>query len=564
MTGHSLRVRAIAFALGAGALVFILALVATGAGITPDGAGRALIAATICGAMCWAFAEHTLAGTAAALDTAIQRLRQAADGDLTAPVPEQIDRAVPGLAQTMRELFDQVGSNLNSAERLALFDAVTGLPNRLHFRRTCDRLLETLSDDGSSALFFIDLDRFKLVNDTLGHASGDILLSMVAQRLRDVAGRFAGMADDGSAAHPLIGRLAGDEFTLFFPVVSDAADALRIGHGIHAELIQPFDVEGQDVRIGASVGVALRPRHGQMLAELMRAADMAMYRAKGDGRSRVALYTDEMALAAETRMQLERDLRDAVEHDAFSLYFQPQIAAKDGRVVGAEALLRWRHADGVRLPTEFIACAEETGLIVKIGNRVVDEVAETIARWARIGIEQRMAVNISPRQIDHATFFRRLRSALRAAGAPAGLLELEISETLAMTCSDDVISAIRALREDGATVAIDDFGTGYSNLARLRELPVDRVKLDTSIVEHVAVRTEARAIAQAVIGLIHGLGCTAVAEGIEDEAQRDVLRVIGCEVLQGYAIAPPMDEVTFMRWVAAQPSIRMPRPALRA
>jgi diguanylate cyclase (GGDEF)-like protein len=563
MKGHSLRVRAVAFALGAGALVFILALVATGTGITPNDAARALIAATICGAMCWACAEHTLSGTAIALDIAIQRLRQAADGDLTGPVPEQIDHAVPGLAQTMRDLFHQVDRNLDSAERLALFDTVTGLPNRLHFRRTCEKMLESMPADGFSALFFIDLDRFKTVNDTLGHACGDILLSMVAERLRAVADRFAFRPDQGEAILPLIGRLAGDEFTLFFPAIDDAAGADRIGQAIHASLTQPFDVQGQDVRIGASVGVALRPRHGRMLTDLMRAADMAMYRAKGDGRGRVALYTDEMAMAAETRARLERELREAVDKDAFDLYFQPQIAAGDGRVVGAEALLRWRHADGLRLPAQFIECAEETGLIVEIGNRVIDQVADTIARWARIGVEQRMAVNISPRQIDHASFFRRLRSALRAAGAPASLLELEISETLAMTCSGDVIEAIAALRADGASIAIDDFGTGYSNLARLRQLPVDRVKLDHSVVEHVVARAEARTIAQAVIGLIHGLGCTAVAEGIEDEAQREVLRVIGCEVLQGYAIAPPMDEVTFMRWVAAQPEVRMP-PALRA
>jgi EAL domain-containing protein (putative c-di-GMP-specific phosphodiesterase class I) len=212
-------------------------------------------------------------------------------------------------------------------------------------------------------------------------------------------------------------------------------------------------------------------------------------------------------------------------------------------------LLRWRHPrDGLRLPGSFIQRAEETGLIVEIGEWVIRTVAETIARWGRMGIEQRLAINISPRQLDHASFFRRLRAAMLAANAPARLLELEITETLAMHCSAEVIEAITLFRADGATIAIDDFGTGYSNLARLRDLPVDRVKLDRSLIEHIADNTEARTIAHAVVGLIHGIGCEAVAEGIESQAQADVLRVIGCDVIQGYAIAAPMDEEAFISW----------------
>jgi EAL domain-containing protein (putative c-di-GMP-specific phosphodiesterase class I) len=203
------------------------------------------------------------------------------------------------------------------------------------------------------------------------------------------------------------------------------------------------------------------------------------------------------------------------------------------------------------MPGAFIQRAEETGLIVEIGEWVIDSVAETISRWGRLGVEQRLAINISPRQLDHAGFFRKLREAMHAAHAPAALLELEITETLAMHCSADVIDAIAALRADGATVAIDDFGTGYSNLARLRQLPVDRVKLDRSLIEHVADEPGARTIVQAVIGLVHGLGCEAVAEGIESEAQAAVLRVIGCDILQGYAVAQPMAEELFLDWAKA-------------
>jgi EAL domain-containing protein (putative c-di-GMP-specific phosphodiesterase class I) len=274
-----------------------------------------------------------------------------------------------------------------------------------------------------------------------------------------------------------------------------------------------------------------------------------MYHAKASGRGRTEHFTDALAAEIAERAQLESDLREAVSKDQFALVYQPQIAAHGGRIVGAEALLRWKHPDGLKMPAAFIQRAEETGLIVEIGEWVLQNVAETISRWGRMGIEQRMAVNISQRQIDHATFFRRLRAAMLAANAPAHLLELEISETLAMNCSDDVIEAIAALRADGASVAIDDFGTGYSNIARLRHLPVDRVKLDRSLIEHVADQAEARTIAHAVIGLVHGLGCEAVAEGIETEDQAMVLRVIGCDVLQGYSIGAPMAEEEFLNWV---------------
>ncbi len=545
MEGFSLKSRAIAFAMCAGAVAFILALAATSHGnVTVDGAARALIAAIICGVMCWASAERTIASTAGAIDAAIARLSRAANGDLESEIPAEVHECVPPLADAMDGLFRQLHANLESVQRLAMFDPVTGLPNRTNFRRTCERMLAELPPGAEAVLYFIDLDRFKHVNDTMGHATGDMLLGMVANRLRAVADRFAA---EGSG-RPLIGRLAGDEFTMFFPELNTARDAERIGRGILYALSEPFDLSDQEVSIGASIGIALRPDHGTTLHELMRAADAAMYHAKSQGRGRTEHFTDALAAEIAERAQLESDLREAIDKDQFTLAFQPQVRAQDGVIVGAEALLRWQHPDGVRLPANFLQRAEETGLIVEIGEWVVINVAETISRWGRMGIQQRLAVNISPRQLDHASFFRRLREAMLAAKAPARLLELEITETLAMHCSEDVIEAIAALRADGATIAIDDFGTGYSNIARLRHLPVDRVKLDRSLIEHVAEQAEARIIAQAVIALVHGIGCEAVAEGIETEAQATVLRVIGCDVLQGYSVAQPMAEQAFLDW----------------
>ncbi|MEG3088709.1 putative bifunctional diguanylate cyclase/phosphodiesterase [Sphingomonas sp. PB4P5] len=548
MEGVSLKSRAIVFAMCAGAVAFILALVAT----TPDGeigldsVARALIAAIICAIMCWASAERALATTAAALDSAIARLARAAHGDLDGAIPPEIGACVPELAQAMDGLFEQLSANLDSVHRLAMFDSVTALPNRTNFRRTCERSLGELPPGTIGALFFIDLDRFKKVNDTMGHAMGDMLLGMVANRLRAVADR---VRDGLGTPQPLIGRLAGDEFTMFVTHLPDGAEAARIGRGLLFALAEPFDLLGTDVEIGASIGIALHPDHGGNLTELMRAADAAMYHAKASGRGRVEYFTQDLAQRIAVRARMEGELREALERDQFRLVYQPQVSLPGGRIVAAEALLRWHHPrDGLTLPGTFLQRAEETGLIVEIGEWVIATVAETIARWGRMGIEQRLAINISPRQLDHVAFFHRLRAAMRAANAPAHLLELELTETLAMHCSSEVVEAIALLRADGATIAIDDFGTGYSNLTRLRHLPIDRVKLDRSLIEHVADCIDARTIAHAVIGLIHGLGCEAVGEGIETQAQADVLRVIGCDVIQGFGIAEPMDEAAFVAW----------------
>ncbi len=546
MEGVTLKSRAIVFAICAGATAFILALTAASPDhVTAESATSALVAAIVCGVLSWASAERSLASTAGAIDAAIDRMATAAKGDLKGGTPVEVRDSVPQLADAMDALFSQLHMHFDHVQRLAMFDPVTNLPNRSYFRETVEAALADLPRDHEAVLYFIDLDRFKSINDTLGHAQGDVLLGMVAARLRAFVEQLAA-AEPGYAA--LVGRLAGDEFTLFVPRLPNRVAADRIGQGILLELSRPFELADQQVTIGASIGIATWPHHGTTLHEQMRAADAAMYHAKSLGRGRVEHFTEALAARIEEQAQLESELREAVEKEAFSLVFQPQVSAKSGSIVGAEALLRWRHRDGIKLPGSFIERAEETGLIVEIGAWVVTSVAQTIARWERLGIEQRLAVNISPRQIDHAGFFRQLRAAMHAARAPASLLELEISETLAMHCSSDVLDAIAALRADGASIAIDDFGTGYSNIARLRELPVDRVKLDRCLVEHVVSQPEARTIAQAIVGLIHGLGCQAVAEGVESEAQAAVLRVIGCDVLQGYAVAAPMAEAEFLDW----------------
>lgn len=546
MQGVTLKSRAAAFACAAGALVFTLSLVL---GYTPGQqddlmqVGRALIIAILCGTMSWASASRSMASTAAAIDTATERLLSAAHGDLQSPVSPDIGAELPDLSVAMQSLFSQVRTNLDHVQSLALFDQITGLANRTSFCRQVERHLTGRQTDAMAALFFIDLDGFKGVNDTLGHAAGDQLLARVAGRLREVvmAQVSAGTGD------AVIGRLAGDEFTMFFPMLPGPSAAARIARAVQFALGERFDLGSQHVELGASIGIACYPEHGDTLSALLRAADVAMYHAKHQGRGRAEIYSAELALEAADRAELERDLLLALQRDEFLLQFQPQIDATSGQAVAAEALVRWAHPErDLVMPGAFVPVAEESGTIVALGDWVMSRVCETVARWAQAGQRQRIAINISTRELAQADFFLRLRHAMASYQAPATMLELEITESVAMEMDQRILEQLAALRGEGLRVAIDEFGTGYSNLARLKELPVDRVKIDRSLVRDIATSAEARTICSAVVGLIQGLGMEVVIEGIETEAQMEMLRVIGCTLFQGYHLARPMDEQAYL------------------
>ncbi|WP_150291642.1 putative bifunctional diguanylate cyclase/phosphodiesterase [Sphingobium estronivorans] len=549
MQGVTLTSRATAFACAAGALVFILSLV-LGQGQATDiaGIGRSLIIAILCGTLSWASARQTVATTASAIDRATERLLDAAHGDLQSAIDPDIGRELPDLSVAMESLFSQVRTNLDHVQALALFDPITGLANRASFCRQVERMLAERAEEGLAALFFIDLDGFKGVNDTLGHAAGDQLLARVAGRLREVAMAQAS-AGVGDA---LIGRLAGDEFTLFVPVMADREVAWRIARAIKFALGERFDLGSQHVDLGASIGMACYPEHGDTLPALLRSADIAMYHAKHQGRNRAEMFTAELALEAADRAELERDLLLGLQRDEFLLEFQPQIEVGTGRAVTAEALVRWAHPErDLVMPGAFVPVAEESGAIVALGDWVMSQVCETAARWARAGVAQRIAINISPRELAQADFFLRLRHAVATYGTPLTMLELEITESLAMAMQPPIRDQFRALRRDGVRIAIDDFGTGYSNLARLRDLPVDRVKIDRSLVRDIAVSAEARTICSAVVGLIQGLGMEVVVEGVETEAQMEMLRVVGCTLFQGYHLARPTGEAEYLARFAA-------------
>jgi diguanylate cyclase (GGDEF)-like protein len=506
----------------------------------------ALAAGVFCLLISYVAAERPNSESARALAALSDRLLAVEDGDLVSPAPPAVKRNMPKLAAAVDSLFAEVRASIENAHALGMYDPVTSLPNRLHFRSEADKLISEAVDTVQSAMLFVDLDRFKMVNDSLGHARGDQLLIMVANRLRVVVNaEFAGTA----GTRPLLARLAGDEFTIFFPQIDSVPDVERVARRIVLAISEPFELSSHSVDIGASIGVAISPDHGTSIEALMRAADIAMYRAKSVGGGQHCLFDAELASEHQDKIDTEKALTEAVQRDEFVLVFQPQMSLVTGEVAGAEALLRWNHPrDGLRLPATFIPVAERTGLIADIGEWVVDEVAATLGGWHRDGFDGRLAFNISPRQVERPDFFARLRQSFADSAVPLSLIELEFTESAAMEVSPAVLDEIGALRADGARIAIDDFGTGYSNLARLRSMPLDRVKLDPSLIAEIESSEKARVIVQAVIQLIKGVGCEVVAEAVETVAQADILRAMGCDTVQGYVFAHPMFEHEFVEW----------------
>jgi diguanylate cyclase (GGDEF)-like protein len=511
-----------------------------------------IVAALVAGAFCllvsYIASERPNSESARALAALSDRLMAVEDGDLTSPAPASVQENMPKLAAAVDSLFAEVRASIENAHALGMYDPVTSLPNRLHFRSEADKLICDVADGAKCAMLFVDLDRFKMVNDSLGHARGDQLLIMVANRLRVVVNAEY----NGSArTRPLLARLAGDEFTIFFPDIETVAEIERVARRIALAISEPFELCSHSVDIGASIGVAISPDHGASIEALMRAADIAMYRAKQSGGGQHCLFSAELAAEHQERVDTEKALTEAVQRDEFVLAFQPQMSLVTGEVAGAEALLRWNHPrEGLRMPATFIPVAERTGLIAEIGEWVVGDVAVTLGSWLRDGFDGRLAFNISPRQVERPDFFAKLRQTFADAGVPLSVIELEFTESAAMEVSAPVLEEIAGLRADGACIAIDDFGTGYSNLARLRSMPLDRVKLDPSLIADIETSEKARVIVQAVIQLIKGVDCEIVAEAVETVAQADILRAMGCDTVQGYVFAAPMFEDEFLAWTS--------------
>ena len=505
-----------------------------------------MVAGVFCLMISYMASERPNSESAKALAALGERLLAVEDGDLVSPAPAAVRKAMPKLATAVDTLFAEVRASIENAHALGMYDPVTSLPNRLHFRSEADKMLVDSEAGAMSAMLFVDLDRFKTVNDSLGHARGDQLLIMVANRLRVVVNaEFTG----NSAARPLLARLAGDEFTMYLPAIESPDEVERVARRVVLAISEPFELCSHSVDIGASIGVAIAPDHGTTVESLMRAADIAMYCAKSRGGGQHCLFNAALAAEHQDNLDTERALSDAVQRGDFVLAFQPQMSLVTGAMVGAEALLRWNHPrDGLRLPGTFIPVAERTGIIAEIGDWVMGEVAALLGQWQRDGFAGRIAFNISPRQVERPDFFVKLRQTFGDAGIPLSMIELEFTETAAMEVSETILAEVASLRASGARISIDDFGTGYSNIARLQTMPIDRVKVDQSLIAGIETSEKSRVIVQAVIHLIKGVGCEVVAEAVETVSQADILRAMGCDTVQGFVYSPPMMEREFLSW----------------
>lgn len=422
--------------------------------------------------------------------------------------------------------------------RQAWYDALTGLPNRILFLDRLEHALRQAQRDGRRvAVLFLDLDRFKMVNDSLGHAAGD-------QLLQAASGRLQGLLRKGDT----VARLGGDEFTVLLEDAAVGGDAQTVARKVVEALSQPFTLAGQEVHIGSSVGVAFYPDHAGDAERLLRLADMAMYRAKKDGRGQVCVYSEALESRQEKRLDRENELRRAIEQRQFVLWYQPQVELATGRVVGAEALLRWQHPQrGLLTPEEFIPLAEESRLIVPLGEWVLHHTCAQAAAWSGIrgGVSLSVAVNLSAWQLHKRSLVKTVEAALAASGLPPGRLELEITETVAMRNPALTLEMLRDFAARGVRLSLDDFGKGYSSLNYLKEFPVHAIKVDQGFVAGLPQEPKDAAIVRAMLALAHNLGLRCLAEGVEKPEQLAFLRQEGCDLAQGYLFSRPVPAPEF-------------------
>lgn len=414
-----------------------------------------------------------------------------------------------------------------SAE-LARRDPLTGLANRLMLRESLDASIQRLGRFAEPfALLLLDLDRFKPVNDTLGHAVGDALLAKVADRLRSAV-----------RATDTVARVGGDEFVVIQAAVGHPEDAAVLARRLVDLIGRTYIIDGQLLTIGASVGVALAPQDGTDADRLLKQADLALYRAKLDGRGTYRFFEPEMDVRMQARRRLELDIRQALARREFLLHYQPQLNLENQRLTGCEALLRWKHPErGTVPPSEFIPLAEEVGLIVPIGEWVIRQACRDAASWPA-GIT--VAVNVSPAQFKSDRLVETIVSALAMSGLAADRLEIEITEGVLLQNNERTLETLHRLRALGVRVSMDDFGTGYSSLSYLRSFPFDKIKIDRSFVSDLSNKTDGDAIIRAIAGLGRSLGMTTVAEGVETEEQMRRIRAEGCTDVQGYLISRPV------------------------
>jgi diguanylate cyclase (GGDEF)-like protein len=443
-------------------------------------------------------------------------------------------------------MSESVGRHDRDIRRLAYGDSLTGLPNRLAFREQLDERVNAAIAAGSRiALLFVDLDDFKRINDTLGHDAGDEVLAQFAARIRQCMMRAVG-------DEPEVARFGGDEFVALIAGDDVRDTAAHVAESILAELQRPLQLHGRQVFLGASVGITVFPEDAATAAMLMKNGDIAMYQAKVAGKNCYRFYSRAMDQAVERRVKLEHDLRGAWERGELSVAYQPIFQLASGRLVGAEALLRWQHPEhGMIPPSVFIDVAEQTGLIEAMGRQVLVRACTEAMRWKREGEEPFVSVNVSARQLRLGDLASVVAAALEESGLVPSRLHLEITETAVMGDEIQTSALLARLRATGVKIWLDDFGTGFSGLSHLRRVPVDGVKIDRSFVADVLRDPDDLALTSAIIAMAHSLGITVVAEGVENEGQFAVLRERGCDHAQGYWLGRPMAATELARRMVA-------------
>jgi diguanylate cyclase (GGDEF)-like protein len=473
-------------------------------------------------------------------------VRSAAPGRVTAEVTNFVQSVanIVGTALARRRADEQLSY-------AAQFDTLTGLPNRQLFR---DRISQSISravrKGRPIAIVALNLDGFKLVNNGHGHAAGDRVLMQVAERLISCV-----------SAYDTVSRLGADEFAIALSNIDRVEEAAPVVKRMLQTLTLPFDLEDGEVFISATAGVSIFDTDGGDAHTLIKNAELAMHRARENGRNFYEFFAPEMNQTGLERMRLERGLRRALERGEFLLHYQPKISAVTGKIRGAEALLRWQHPErGLVLPGEFIPILEETGLIVPVGLWVLQNACEQIRRWERAGIEvESIGINLSARQFQQPDFDAHVRRVIESAGISPGKIELEITESMLMHDPGQAIQTISRLKQLGVTLSVDDFGTGYSGLSYLKQLPLDSLKIARNFISHITQDPEDATIALAIINLAHNLGLQVVAEGVETEAQARFLAAHRCDFLQGFFFALPLDADTYGRLELSQDVPDLPR-----
>lgn len=465
---------------------------------------------------------RSVTGPLQKLDAATRAIGEGRDAQLTVETNDEIGR----LAESFNSMVTAIEEREREIIHVGLHDGLTGLPNRKLFTEQLSSALRLRRADEQLLVAYIDLDDFKVINDTLGHPSGDALLRDVAAHLRE------------EIPDALISRLGGDEFAILIDNIAEDENLASLAENLQRCFARPVDLDGQNAECTASIGIAVAPGDGIDDTTLMKNADLALYRAKREGKSTYHFFEQSLDEQARQRRQMELDLRTGLKEGQFELYFQPLYAIQDKRVIGFEALLRWNHPRrGKVSPVEFIPLAEETGLILPIGEWVIREACRQAATWPD---DISVAVNISPKQFTYPGLANTILQALSTTGLEPARLELEITESIFIADVEKTMATLHGLRSLGVRIALDDFGTGYSSLSYLRSFPFDKVKIDRSFVEDLRGNGNGHAVIRAITTLADALGMETLAEGVEDEDQFDTLKREGCRYIQGYLLSKPV------------------------